>query len=61
MTGHEAQQILMDEKRAIGVRLKNGQEMTGKVVVSNAMPITHFRTSSERTTFQLAFGQSKRG
>ncbi|MGA2515770.1 MAG: NAD(P)/FAD-dependent oxidoreductase [Thermodesulfobacteriota bacterium] len=35
LTGHEAQQILMDEKRAIGVRLKNGQEMTGKVVVSN--------------------------
>jgi prolycopene isomerase len=35
LTGHEAQQILMDEKRAIGVRLKNGQEMTGKIVVSN--------------------------
>ena len=35
LTGHEAQQILMDEKRAIGVRLKDGQEMTGKVVVSN--------------------------
>ena len=35
LTGHEAQKILMDEKRAVGVRLKNGQEMTGKVVVSN--------------------------
>jgi prolycopene isomerase len=35
LTGHEVQQILMDGKRAIGVRLKNGQEMTGKVVISN--------------------------
>jgi prolycopene isomerase len=35
LTGHEAQQILMNEKRAIGVRLKNGQELTGKAVVSN--------------------------
>jgi len=35
LTGHEAQQILINEKRAIGVRLKNGQELTGKVVVSN--------------------------
>jgi prolycopene isomerase len=35
LTGHEAQQILMDEKRVIGIRLTNGQEMTGKVVVSN--------------------------
>lgn len=35
LTGHEVQQILMDKKRAIGVRLKNGQEMTGKAVISN--------------------------
>jgi prolycopene isomerase len=35
LTGHEVQQILVDEKMAIGVRLKNGQEVTGKVVVSN--------------------------
>lgn len=35
LTGHEVQQILMDGKMAIGVRLKNGQEMTGKVIISN--------------------------
>ena len=35
LRGHEVQQILMDKKRAIGVRLKNGQEMTGKAVISN--------------------------
>jgi len=35
LTGHEVQQILTDEKRAIGVQLKNGREVTGKVVVSN--------------------------
>jgi phytoene dehydrogenase-like protein len=35
LTGHEVQKILIEEKRAIGVRLKDGQEMTGKVVISN--------------------------
>ena len=35
LTGHEVQHILIDGKRAIGVRLKNGQEMTGKAVISN--------------------------
>ncbi len=35
LTGHEVQQILIKEKRAIGVKLKSGQEMTGKVVISN--------------------------
>jgi prolycopene isomerase len=35
LTGHEVQKILIGEKRAIGVRLKDGQEMTGKVVISN--------------------------
>jgi prolycopene isomerase len=33
--GHEVQQILMDKKKAIGVRLEDGQEMTGKAVISN--------------------------
>ncbi len=32
---HEVRRVLMDGNRAIGVRLKNGQEMTGKVVISN--------------------------
>jgi phytoene desaturase len=35
LTGHEVQKILIGEKRAIGVRLKDGQEITGKVVISN--------------------------
>jgi len=35
LTGHEVQQILIEGKRAIGVRLKDGQELTGKVVISN--------------------------
>ena len=34
-TGHEVQQILIEGKKAIGVRLKDGQEITGKVVTSN--------------------------
>jgi prolycopene isomerase len=32
---HEVGQILIEEKRAIGVRLKDGQEMRGKIVISN--------------------------
>jgi phytoene desaturase len=35
LTGHEVDQILMEEKKAIGVHLKDGQEITGKVVISN--------------------------
>jgi phytoene desaturase len=35
LNSHEVQQILIEDKRAIGVRLKNSQEMTGKIVVSN--------------------------
>lgn len=32
---HEVDRILMREKRAMGIRIKDGQEMTGKVVISN--------------------------
>jgi prolycopene isomerase len=39
---HEAQEILLEGKTAIGVRLKDGQEMTGKVVISNADAYTTF-------------------
>jgi len=35
LTGQEVDQILIEDKRAIGVRLRNGQEITGKVVISN--------------------------
>ena len=35
LTGHEVQQILIEEKKAMGVRLKDGREMTGKVAISN--------------------------
>ncbi len=36
LTGHEVQQILIKEKRAMGVRLMDGREITGKVVISNS-------------------------
>lgn len=35
LTGHEVQKILIKEKRAIGVKLKDGREMTGEIVISN--------------------------
>jgi len=42
LIGHEAQEILIGGKTAIGVRLKDGQEMTGKVIVSNVDAYTTF-------------------
>src|SRR4030067_1388473 len=35
LTGYEVQHILIEEKRAMGVKLKGGEEMTGKTVISN--------------------------
>lgn len=35
LKGHEIERILIENKKAIGVRLINGQEITGKVVISN--------------------------
>jgi prolycopene isomerase len=35
LIGIEAEQILMGKKRVMGVRLKDGQEITGEVVISN--------------------------
>jgi prolycopene isomerase len=35
LTGQEVQQILIKEKKAMGARLKDGREITGKVAISN--------------------------
>ena len=35
LTGHEVQEVLIEDKKAVGVRLKDDQEITGKVVISN--------------------------
>ncbi|MGZ3493902.1 MAG: phytoene desaturase family protein [Thermodesulfobacteriota bacterium] len=35
LCGHEVDQILIEDKRAIGVRFKDGQEVNGRVVISN--------------------------
>ena len=35
ITGHEVQQILIEEKKVMGVRLKDDREITGKVAISN--------------------------
>ena len=44
LMGHEVQEILIEEKEAIGVRLKDGQQMTGKVVISNIDAYATFST-----------------
>jgi len=41
-TGSEVDQILVEGKKSIGVRLKNGQELRGKVIVSNMDAHTTF-------------------
>ncbi len=35
LLGHEVEKILMEEKRAIGIRLKDKAEVTGKLIISN--------------------------
>jgi phytoene desaturase len=42
LMGHKVQEILMEGKKAIGVRLKDGQEVTGKVIISNVDAHTTF-------------------
>jgi phytoene desaturase len=42
LSSHEADRILIKEKKAQGVRLKDGQELTGKVVISNIDAYTTF-------------------
>ncbi len=42
LIGHEVQQILVEGKRAVGVRWKGGQEITGKAIVSNIDARTTF-------------------
>ena len=40
--GHEVSQILTEDKNAIGVRFKNGQEVSGKAIISNIDATTTF-------------------
>jgi prolycopene isomerase len=35
LTGHEVEKILIEEKKVMGVRLKDDREITGKVAISN--------------------------
>ncbi|MGD0918160.1 MAG: NAD(P)/FAD-dependent oxidoreductase, partial [Thermodesulfobacteriota bacterium] len=42
LLGRRVQGILMEGNKAIGVKLKDGQEMTGKVVISNVDACTTF-------------------
>jgi prolycopene isomerase len=42
LTGHEVQKILIEEKKVMGVRLKDHREITGKVVISNVDARTTF-------------------
>ena len=48
LTGLEVEKILMEKKKAIGIRLKNGESFTGKMIISNA---------DARTTFSRLLGE----
>ena len=55
LIGDEVQKILMEGKTAIGVRLKEGREMTGKVIVSNIDAYTTFSDFLEGNFIPDAF------
>jgi prolycopene isomerase len=42
LRNHEVKQVLIEEKKAVGVRLKDSHEITGKVVISNIDAYTTF-------------------
>ena len=42
LLSHEVDRIRIEGKKAMGVRLKNGQELTAKVVISNIDAYTTF-------------------
>ena len=42
LEGHEVKQIIIEEKKAIGLRLKSGHEITGRVIISNIDAHTTF-------------------
>ena len=50
LIGEEVDEVLLEGKKVIGVRLRNGQEMTGKVIISNI---------DARTTFLDLIGQDR--
>jgi prolycopene isomerase len=50
LIGEEVDEVLLEGKKVIGVRLRNGQEMTGKVIISNI---------DARTTFLDLIGEDR--
>lgn len=61
LIGHEVHQILVEGKKAIGVRLKDGEERTGKVVVANIDAHTTFFNLVGKDRLPSAFLSKLRG
>ncbi|MDI7261304.1 MAG: NAD(P)/FAD-dependent oxidoreductase, partial [Thermodesulfobacteriota bacterium] len=61
LIGQEVSKILKEEKRAIGIRLKDGQEMRGKVVVSNIDAFSTFSNLLGEDQIPAGFGAKLKG
>jgi prolycopene isomerase len=61
LTGHEVDQILIEEKRAIGVRLKEGQEITGRAIISNIDALSTFSDLIQENHLPSGFRSKLKG
>jgi phytoene desaturase len=61
LAGHEVNQILIEEKRAIGVRLKDGQEISGRAIISNIDALSTFSDLIQEDHIPSGFRSKLRG
>ena len=61
LKGDAASKILTEEKNAIGVRLKNGQEVRGKAIISNIDAYTTFMDLVGEDSLPIGFLSKLRG
>jgi phytoene desaturase len=61
ITGQEVEKIIMNKKEAIGIKLKDGQELTGKAMVSNADVQTTFSTLLGEESIPIGYRSKLKG
>jgi len=61
ITGQEVEKIIMNKKEAIGIKLKDGQELTGKVIISNIDAQTTFSTLLSEDSIPMGYRSKLKG
>ncbi|MBM4347662.1 MAG: NAD(P)/FAD-dependent oxidoreductase, partial [Deltaproteobacteria bacterium] len=61
ITRQEVEKIIMNKKEAIGIKLTDGQELTGKVVVSNIDAQTTFSTLLSEDSIPMGYRSKLKG